>query len=353
MNAICRHFGACGGCAWQDISPENYAERKRRLIGDALVRHGIRETSLREIISVPPQSRRRATLKAQTLGGETRIGFHASRSHALIDISECHVLTPGLFRLAQNLRGFFANVMREGETADLHVVETKNGFDLAISCKHKVTREFISRIATVAPSLDLVRVTSGNALLYQSAVPEITFGEARVQLPPNAFLQPTREGEAILQAYAVDAIGKAKRIADIFSGCGTFTLPLAERTQVHAVDADAPMLAALAGAARRTSGLKPVTTETRDLFKLPLTPAELARFDAVVLDPPRAGARAQATMLAKSVVPRIAYISCDPASFARDAQVLIDGGFALNWIVGVDQFLWSAHIELAAAFSRK
>ena len=352
MNAICRHFGACGGCAWQDLSPTAYAEHKRALILDALARQGLPETALREIVSVPPQSRRRASLKLQNLAEQARIGFHAPRSHELVDITECHVLTPGLFKLAQGLRALFSKLLHEGETAELYVVEAENGFDLAISTKRKAAPEVTAQFATAAPKLNVIRVTSGDSLLYESAAPEVTFGKARVQLPPNAFLQPTREGEGILQAHAAEAVGKAKRIADLFSGCGTFTLPLAERAQVHAVDADAAMLGALAGAARRTSGLKPVTTEARDLFKRPLISAELARFDAVVLDPPRAGAHAQATMLSKSKVQRIAYISCDPASFARDARVLIDGGFKLNWIVGVDQFLWSAHIELAASFSR-
>jgi 23S rRNA (uracil1939-C5)-methyltransferase len=189
-------------------------------------------------------------------------------------------------------------------------------------------------------------------LLYQSAAPEISFGKARVKLPPNAFLQPTREGEVILQARVTEAVGKARKIADLFSGCGTLALPLAERAQIHAVDADSPMLMALAEAARATAGLKPIAAEKRDLFKRPLTAAELNRFDAAVLDPPRAGALAQVNNLSSSRLRRIAYVSCDAASFARDARVLIDGGFRLDWLVGVDQFLWSAHIELAAAFTR-
>jgi 23S rRNA (uracil1939-C5)-methyltransferase len=353
LNAICRHFGTCGGCAWQDLSSEAYLARKRELIARALARHRIPETSLREIISVPPRSRRRATLKVQKLAGETHIGFHAPRSHELVDIHECHVLTPGLFQLAQRLRGLCSELLRENESADLYIAEADNGFDLSISWNRKVTPELRARIAALAPKLNPIRITSGQQLLFETAVPEVTFGKARVQLPPKAFLQPTRDGERVLQAHAAEAVGKAKRIADLFSGCGTFSLPLAQCARIHAVDADREMLAALATGTRQTSGMKPVTTEARDLFKLPLTLVELARFDAVVLDPPRDGAIAQAAKLAKSVVPRIAYISCDSESFARDARVLIDGGFRLNWIVGVDQFLWSAHMELAAAFSRK
>jgi 23S rRNA (uracil1939-C5)-methyltransferase len=201
--------------------------------------------------------------------------------------------------------------------------------------------------------LDLIRVTSGTELLYQSAVPEIRFGDVSVKAPADAFLQPTREGETALQARVIEAAGKARKVADLFCGCGTFSLPLARQTLVHAVDADAAMLGALGEAARFASGLKPVTTERRDLFAHPLTALELNRFDAVILDPPRAGALGQVKQLSSSRIARIAYVSCDAASFARDARVLIDGGFRLDWLVDVDQFLWSAHIELAAAFSRK
>ncbi|HEX3653445.1 MAG TPA: methyltransferase domain-containing protein [Rhizomicrobium sp.] len=353
MTAICRHFGACGGCALQDLAPAVYLETKRKMIVEALARQGISDPPLREVVTVPPRSRRRATLKLQKQNDETQIGFHAARSHAVVDMRECHVLTLGLFCLAQQLRDLFAKLLHDAETADLYVVEAENGFDLSISWNRKITPELIAGIAAAAPKLNIIRVTSGAELLYESGVPEITFGKARVKLPPNAFLQPTREGEAMLQAAVIEAAGKARKVADLFCGCGTFSLALAQRAQVHAVDADASMLGVLADAARKTSRIKPVSTEKRDLFRNPLTKLELNRFDAVVLDPPRAGALAQVKQLSSSGVPRIAYVSCDAASFARDARVLIDGGFRLDWVMGIDQFLWSAHIELAAAFSRK
>jgi 23S rRNA (uracil1939-C5)-methyltransferase len=353
LNAICRHFGTCGGCALQNLLPEEYIAAKRAYIVNALARHGIADTPLEKIVSVPPCSRRRSTLKVRKTVGEIRIGFHAARSHELVDIRECHVLAPGLFRLAQGLRELFALLLRDDENADLYVTEAENGFDIAISeWRRSTAPSVVAQIAAAALKLKLVRVTSGTELLYENAAPEVCFGKARVKLPPDAFLQPTHEGEAVLQGRVADAVGKAKKVADLFAGCGTFTLPLAERAQVYAVDSDGPMLQALATAVRTTSGLKPVATERRDLFKLPMTPPEFSRFDAVVLDPPRAGALAQVKQLSSSGVPRIAYVSCNAASFARDAQVLIDGGFRLDWIVGVDQFLWSAHIELAAAFSR-
>jgi 23S rRNA (uracil1939-C5)-methyltransferase len=353
LNAVCRHFGACGGCALQHLAPDTYRDSKRELILDALAGHGISDPPLKEIICVPPGSRRRATLKLKKANGETRIGFHAPRSHDLVDIQECHVLTPGLFRLAQGLRDLFAAVLPEGEGAEVYMIDADNGFDVALSWTRLLTPDLTTRIAAAAPQLGVVRVTAGRELLYQSTAPEISFGKARVRLPPSAFLQPTREGEAILQARVGEAVGSARKITDLFSGCGTFALPLAERAQIHAIDADGPVLAALASAARSTSGLKPVATEKRDLFKRPLTVPELNRVDAAVLDPPRAGALAQVNNLSSSRLERIAYVSCNAASFARDARVLIDGGFRLDWLVGVDQFLWSAHIELAAAFARE
>jgi 23S rRNA (uracil1939-C5)-methyltransferase len=353
LTAVCRHFGSCGGCTLQDLAPDAYLETKRKLITDALARQGIFDPPLREIATVPPRSRRRATLAIRKQSGEARMGFHAARAHTLIDIEECHVLTPGLFRFSRGVRELLSPPMRDGESAALYMLEAENGFDLAISWNRKAAPELIAGIAGAAPSLNVVRVTSGTELLFENGAPEIALGKARVRPPANAFLQATREGEAVLQAHVAEAAGNAKRIVDLFSGCGTFALPLAERAQIHAIDSDGPMLGALTAGARAASGLKPVTTERRDLFKRPLSPAELNRFDAVVLDPPRAGAFAQVRQLSSAPISRIAYVSCDAASFARDARVLIDGGFRLDWLVGVDQFLWSAHIELAAAFSRK
>jgi 23S rRNA (uracil1939-C5)-methyltransferase len=351
LNAVCRHFGTCGGCTLQNLSAGAYHQHKRNLIVGPLEAHGIHDVPLREVVTVPPRSRRRATLKFAKVNGETRIGFHALRSHDLVQLDECHVLTPGLFSVAQGMRGMMSPVLRDNDSAEIYIVEADNGFDLAISGLKRAA-SFTANGARVAEGMKVIRVIMGGELLYEGGSPEIAFGKARVRLPPQAFLQPTRQGEAVLQAHVIEGAGPAKKIADLFSGCGTFSLRLAERAQVHAVDADVPMLDALAAAARRTLGLKPVSTEKRDLSKRPLTPAELARFDAAVLDPPRAGAHTQAQQLAKSQIGRIAYVSCDAASFARDARVLINGGFRLDWIVGVDQFLWSDHIELAAAFSR-
>jgi 23S rRNA (uracil1939-C5)-methyltransferase len=351
LNAVCRHFGTCGGCTLQNLSADAYQQHKRSLIVSALEAHGIRDVLLLEIITVPPRSRRRATFKIAKINGETRVGFHALRSHDLVQLDECHVLTPALFSMAQSIPALMSPWLRDNDRAEIYVVKADNGFDLATSGL-KSAASFTANLARAAPRLNVVRITVGNELAYNGGSPQIAFGRAQVTLPPRAFLQPTREGEALLQARVLEAVGAAKKVVDLFSGCGTFSLRLAERAQAHAIDTSAPMLGALGAAARGTPRLKPVSTETRDLFKHPLTPAELARFDAAVLDPPRAGALAQAQQLAKSRIGRIAYVSCDAASFARDARVLLNGGFQLDWMVGVDQFLWSDHIEFAGAFSR-
>jgi 23S rRNA (uracil1939-C5)-methyltransferase len=210
----------------------------------------------------------------------------------------------------------------------------------------------IAALAKAAPGMNVIRILWNGALAFESAAPLVRLGKADVKLPAETFLQPTRDGEEVLLSHVLDATMGAKSIADLFSGCGTFSLPLAERAKVHAVEKDEPMLAALLAAAKATPGLKPVTIAKRDLFKVPLNPAELNKFDAVTLDPPRAGAHAQALQLAKSKVMRISYVSCDSGSFARDAKILVEGGYRMGGVTPVDQFPWSEHIELVAAFAR-
>jgi 23S rRNA (uracil1939-C5)-methyltransferase len=340
---ICRHFGTCGGCSLQDLAPDVYRARKREAVITALKRAGVAAEVLEPVI-VPPHSRRRAVLEISC--GE--IGFHAVKSHEIVDMRECLILTRDLFALAQQLRTRFGFLKAP---ADLHVTDTLTGFDLGIRSPQKLTPQMRIDLAGAVAGLDIARLTFNNALVLESAAPQVEEGGVRVHLPPYAFLQSTAEGEAALQDRVMKIVGKAKTVADLFSGVGTFALPLARKARVHAVEQDKPALAALAEAAKG-QGLKPVTTEVRDLFKLPLIPVELKAFDAVVLDPPRAGAENQAAQLAKSRVPAIAYVSCDAASFARDAALLVAGGYRIGPVTPIDQFLWSSHIELVAGFSR-
>lgn len=295
-------------------------------------------------IIVPPRSRRRAVLKWK----RGAIGFHAAKSHAIVDMRECLVLTPGIFALAQRLRDGLSFLK---EPCEIHVTESLTGFDLALRSPQKASLVLAMDMAKAVDSLNVARVTFNDQLLLETATPQVEEGGVPVRLPPQAFLQSTREGEMALQDHVLKIVGKAKAVADLFCGVGTFALPLAKKAKVHAVEQDKAALAGLAQAAR-SKGLKPVTTEARDLFKRPLTAPELAPYDAVVLDPPRAGAEAQGRVLAKSRVPVIAYVSCDAASFARDAAILRAGGYKIGPVILIDQFLWSSHIELVAGFVR-
>jgi len=312
-------------------------------VAAALKRAGV-DADVLEPISVPPHSRRRAVFKF----AKGEIGFHAAQSHTIVDMRECLVLTPGLFGLVQQLRTRLAFLK---EPAEIHITESLTGFDLAVRSPQKFNATITTQMAEAAVGLNIARIVFNNALMLESAAPAVEEGGVRIKLPPHVFLQPTREGEAALQARVLEMVGRAKTVADLFAGCGTFALVMAKKAKVHAVEQDAPALAALAAAAKAPT-LKPVTTEVRDLFKLPLTAAELNAYDAVVLDPPRAGAEAQARTLAKSRVSGIAYVSCDAASFSRDAALLIAGGYRIGPVTPIDQFLWSSHIELVAGFSR-
>ena len=349
MSALCRHFGVCGGCAHQDRTDADYRALKRGFVLDALARHGI-ETAVEDIVEVPPATRRRATLKALKSEGGVALGFHAAGTHDIADLYECLVLTPRLVALVPKLREMLEALLGAGEFAELRLADTDGGVDLSLRWHKTNDAATVTELARWAAKLKLARVARHGEALIELARPMVRLGKAEMFLPSEGFLQPTREGEAALQTFVLAALSGAKSIADLFAGCGTFALPLAEHAHVHAVEIDAAMLEARAAAARATSGLKPVTALKRNLFRRPLNESELSAFDAVCLDPPRAGALAQVRVLARSKVKRVAYVSCDAETFARDARVLIDGGYSLRRVLPVDQFLWSSHIELAGAF---
>lgn len=349
---LCAHFGACGGCTVQNLSAEAYRARKRNAVVDALSRTGLDGVVVHDPLLSPQKSRRRAVFKFGKEKGHVAIGFHAARSYAIVDMHECLVLTKDLFGLTVTLRTGLVPILAEGEKGEVHVSETDTGFDLAFRWRRNLTPALIAAIAKAFAGADIARIIFNDEIVLERTKPQIMFGGAVVSPPPHAFLQATREGEQALQSRVLALTEGAKTIADLFAGIGTFSLPLAWRAKVHAVEQDSEALAALSEAARKASGLKPVTTEKRDLFKTPLTASELNRFDAVVLDPPRAGAEAQAKQLAAAKVSRVAYVSCDASSFARDAAILTKAGFRLNDVTPVDQFLYSDHIELVGGFSR-
>ena len=348
---LCPHFGVCGGCAYQDIADADYRTLKRNLVAGALARHGV-ETTIAEIIEVPPGTRRRATLKAKNTAAGVALGFHAARTHSIVDLARCLVLRPSLVALLPGLRAMLASLLPAGGDAELRLTETEAGIDLGLRWRVPNDAAAIAALEGWVEKLDLVRISAHGESVVSRGVPSVRLGKALVELPAETFLQSTREGEAALQTFVRETLSGARHVADLFAGCGTFTFPLAETARVHAVEIEAAMLAAIAAAAKKTPGLRPVTTEKRNLFKRPLGPAELNGFDAVCLDPPRAGAIEQAGALAKSTVGRAAYVSCDAATFARDAQVMIAGGWRLIRVVPVDQFLWSSHIELMGSFER-
>jgi 23S rRNA (uracil1939-C5)-methyltransferase len=349
---LCRHFGVCGGCSLQDMPPDAYRRHKREQMQETLSRAGLDPAVVAEPMVSPEKSRRRAVFKLAKEKGQIVAGFHAARSHAIVDMQECLVVTPSLLNLAALLRVAMASILNEGEKAELHVSEAGNGLDMAFRWSRKLTPSLTAQIAKAFEGGDIARIVFNGEILLERARPEILFDGVAVNLPPHAFMQATREGEAALQARVLDLTKGAKTIVDLFAGLGTFSLPLARRAKVHAVEQDGEVLAALADAARKAMGLKPVTTEKRDLFKVPLSVLELNRFDAAMLDPPRAGAEAQVKLLAASKILRIAYVSCDTASFARDAAILVKAGFQTGEVTPVDQFLYSEHIELVAGFKR-
>jgi 23S rRNA (uracil1939-C5)-methyltransferase len=349
---LCRHFGVCGGCSLQDVPPDAYRRHKRELVEKALARVGLADTAVNEPVLSPERSRRRAVFKFGKEKGQAVAGFHAARSHVIVDMQECLVLTKALFDSTTMLRQGLASILAEGEKAEVHVSETETGLDLAFRWPRKLKSSLTAEIARAFAGADIARIVFNGEMLLERAKPEITFDSIAVTLPPHAFMQATREGEKTLQARVADLTKGAKAIVDLFAGIGTFSLPLARNAKVHAVEQESDALAALADAARKAKGLKPVTVEKRDLFKIPLTVLELNRFDAAVLDPPRAGAEAQVKLLAASKILRLAYVSCDPSSFARDAAILVKEGFRMGDVTPVDQFLYSDHVELVAGFSR-
>lgn len=346
----CRHARTCGGCLMQHASDPLVADWKQGIVKGALAGQGL-DAPLRPIATSPPRSRRRATLAARRTRGGTLIGFHARASDTLVTIPGCQLLHPALLAALPALEALVVTGGSRSAELSLTVTHSLGGPDVAVTGGKPLDAGLRLALARVAETFDIARLTWDAEPVALRRMPVQRFGKALVAPPPGAFLQATAEGEAALLAAVTEAIGPARRVADLFAGCGTFSLPLADLAEVHAVESNAAMLAALDRGWRQAQGLHRVTTETRDLFRRPLEPDEFKGFDAVVIDPPRAGAEAQAATLARSRVPVIAFLSCNPVTFARDARVLKEAGYGLDWVQVVDQFRWAAHVELVARFS--
>lgn len=351
ITPVCPHFGTCGGCALQHASDRFLADWKQDTIRRALAAQGI-EATFRPIDTSPPASRRRATFSARRTKKTTQVGFHKRSSADIFELTECALLMPGILAslpACHALAGIGAS--RKGEIK-ISVTQSNVGPDVDVRDAKPLDGPLRKRLAGLAATHDLARLSWNEELIADRKRPVQTMGAAQVLPPSGAFLQATPEGQAALVAAMQEAVAGAKRVLDLFAGCGTFALPLAAQSEVHAVEGQADMLAALNTGWRHAKGLKTVTTETRDLFSRPLVPLELRKFDAVVIDPPRAGAKAQMAEIVASDIRLVGAVSCNPVSFARDAKTLIDGGFTLDWVQPVDQFRWSGHVELAARFSR-
>jgi 23S rRNA (uracil1939-C5)-methyltransferase len=349
---LCVHFGTCGGCTLQNLDADAYRAFKRDAVVAALARVGLGAVPVAEVVMAPLYSRRRAAFKIEKAKGVVEVGFHARASHAIADMRECLVLTPALLALTETLRDALTPILNDGEKAEAQATDCDNGIDLSIRCERKRTPALTASLAKAFAGRGVIRLLFNREIVLETAAPGVTLAGVPVGPPSGAFLQATREGEAALQAHVLELTKGAKTIADLFAGLGTFTFALARKAKVHAVEQDSAALAALAAAARNASGLKPITAEKRDLFKVPLTPLELKPYDAVLLDPPRAGAEAQIRALAAAKVGRVTYVSCDAVTFARDAAILAGAGFNIGTVTPIDQFVYSGHIELVAGFDR-
>ena len=349
---ICPHFGICGGCALQHWQAAPYRAWKRDLVTTALRQAGI-DAPVDDLIDAHGEGRRRAVFHARRAGHEVlTVGFAAMRAHRLIAIDRCPILAKSLDGALSAAWAVAEALSPTAKPLDIQVTATDTGLDLDVRGSGALTAALTSALARIAAQRNLARLTRHGELVAQARPPAVQMGAATILLPPAAFLQPTAQGEAALGELVLQHCAGAKHIADLFAGVGPFALRLAAKARVHAADNDEAALAALARAAAVTSGLKPVATERRDLFKNPLVTAELNRFDAVVFDPPRQGALAQARELAASRVPVIAAVSCNPGTFARDIRLLVDGGYRLTAITPIDQFRYSPHVEIVAQLRR-
>ena len=347
----CRHARSCGGCQLQHASDSFVAQWKQQVVETALAAQGLTAPFL-PLQTSPPRTRRRATLSARRTKSGALIGFHTRASDTIAEIPDCQLLHPSLIAAFPGLEALV--ILGGSRTAELslQITTTRGGVDVVVTNGKPLDGALQLELARTVETHGFSRLTWNGEVIALRDRPAQTFGPATVVPPPGAFLQATPEGEAALLHAVRTALGPQKRIVDLFSGAGTFALPLAIGAEVHAVEGDKAMIAALEAAARHTQNLRRVTTEARDLFRRPLDPDELKPFTAAVIDPPRAGAEAQIEALARSTIPVIAAVSCNPVTFARDAKTLIAAGYQLDWVQVVDQFRWSTHVELAARFSR-
>lgn len=347
----CRHFKTCGGCAMQHASDDFVAAWKQGVVQKALSAQGL-TPEFHPIVTSPPQSRRRAKFSGRRTKKGAMVGFHAKASDLLVPVPDCQLVTPALTATFPALEALTVIACSRKGEIDLTVTETPLGPDVLVATDKELTAQLRVDLAVFAQQNKFARLVWNDEPVVTINPPTQEFGGVTVVPPPGAFLQATKDGELALLGAVEQITQGAVRIVDLFAGCGTFTLPLARRAEIHAVEGEAAMLDALDRAWRVGHQLRRVTTETRDLFRRPLQPDELRHFDAAVIDPPRAGAEAQIATLAQSGIGTIAMVSCNPVTFARDARTLVDAGYVMGAVQVVDQFRWSPHVEMVASFMR-
>lgn len=346
----CRHARTCGGCQLQHASDAFVTDWKQQVVETALAGHGLRASFL-PLVTSPARSRRRATFSARRTKGGVLMGFHARASDTITEIPECQLLHPEILAALPGLQALVQTGGSRTTELSLQVTLTRGGPDVVVTGGKALDAALRLDLARLVETHAFSRLTWDGETVALRDRPALTMGRATVVPPAGAFLQATAEGEAALLSAVKQALGAQKRIVDLFSGVGTFALPLAETMEVHAVEGDAAMTKALDLAARSSANLHRISVETRDLFRRPLEPDELKSFTAAVIDPPRAGAEAQTGRLSASKIPVIATVSCNPVTFARDAKALTEAGYRLDWVQVVDQFRWSSHVELVARLS--
>ncbi|HEX8166268.1 MAG TPA: TRAM domain-containing protein [Beijerinckiaceae bacterium] len=351
IQPFCPYFGRCGGCLTQHIAAPTYAAWKRGTLLHALSQAGL-DAPVDPLVDAHGAGRRRIVLHARFESGRAKVGYMAARSHDLVEVAFCPIAEPGLKEAPKAALALAGLLRANPKPLDIQVTATDTGLDVDLRGHGPAKERERQALVEAAVAHDLARLSLHGEVLIERRAPVVRMGAAQVSAPPGGFLQATRAGEEALSALVTEACAGAKRAADLFSGCGPFALRLAARAEVLAADGDARSLAALDKAARGTPALRRVTTEARDLFRRPLLAPELDRFDAVVIDPPRAGAEAQARQLALSKVPTVASVSCDPGTFVRDARILVSGGYRLERVVPVDQFRHSPHLEIVGVFRR-
>jgi 23S rRNA (uracil1939-C5)-methyltransferase len=352
----CKHFDpdrdACGGCSLQHLAKPAYHSFKRQLVVDALATKGL-DVPVADLVDCRPGERRRTVFSVRRTEKELLLGFNRTETNHIVSIEECWIASPGIVARLPAIRAVASALANGSDTFRLAVLETLSGLDLAADgLKPLNDKQRRAVTETVLALKGIARVSVNGETLLEPQKPLIAFGDVQVSPPPGAFTQATKPAEDAMAALVLAHLGKAKRVVDLFSGSGTFALRIARKAKVHAVEGDDKSLKALDHAARTTQGLKPVTIEKRDLFRRPVTAQELKVYDAVVFDPPRAGAETQVKEIARSGVKTIAAVSCNPITLARDLRILVDAGYRIQSVTPIDQFLWSTHVETVALLTR-